>query len=141
MSLSLSGIAVSYLLSIFLAPLFHQHPGEQHSDSTVSGYHSHAGSTKSHAHTEKNASKKAATSHHSSETITPFHDMVGVVQVNPDNNIKPAKFSLAIILSIQSSVESCAPQFSRQNAFQSLPPPPRQDYCVQSATNLSPPQV
>ncbi len=144
MNLGLPGIIVvaAYLISLVLTPLFHQHPGEHHSASTDTGYHSHAGSSKpdKHAHS-KDDNRESAKPHHSSKTITPFQNMVGIVQVNAGDIINPARFSPVLVLAVQSSAKSYSNQFFWQYEFELLPPPTQQDYCVQSATNLSPPQA
>jgi len=144
MKLGLAGMAVLvfYLISIVLTPLFHQHPGEYHPGSINTGYHSHAEpfATDIPEHSEDN-NREDVESHHFSKTNTAFEDMVGIVQVNSRNIINPAKFSPIAVLFIQSSAESCSNQLSWQNAFNLLPLQPQQDYCVLTATNLSPPQA
>ncbi len=140
--LSRIAVPVFYLISLVLTPLFHQHPGEHHPGPRDKGYHSHAEPfaihTSEHGEDDHRADK---TPKHVGETIAPFEDMVGVVQVNPANMINPARFSPIQVLVIQSSAESCSNQLSWQDAFNWLPLQPQQDYCVFSATNLSPPQA
>jgi len=144
MKFSLSGmtVLVFYLISIVLTPLFHQHPAEYHPVSINTGYHSHVEPFAPHTseHREDD-SRENATPDHFDETITPFEDMVGFVQVNPESVINPAKFAPIAVLFIQSSAESCSNQLSWQNSFNLLSPQPQQDYCVLTATNLSPPQA
>ena len=144
MKFGLCGIAVlvSYLISIVLTPLFHQHPGEYHPGSINNGYHSHAElfATHTYEHSDDD-NREDPTPHHFGETITPFAGMVVVVQVNAGNIINPAKFSPILVLFIQSSAESCSNQICWQDVFNLLPRQTQQDYCVLTATNLSPPQA
>ncbi|MEE8126941.1 MAG: hypothetical protein V3T45_00170 [Nitrospinaceae bacterium] len=144
MKFSLSGmtVLVFYLISLVLTPLFHHHHEEHHPGSRDNGYHSHSEPfvTPTSEHGEDD-SRENATADHFDETITPFEDMVGFVQVNPESVINPAKFAPIAVLFIQSSAESCSNQLSRQNSFNLLSLQPQQDYCVLTATNLSPPQA
>jgi hypothetical protein len=135
-------VLVYYLISLALAPLFHLHPGEYHHGSINTGYHSHTEQFATHA-SERSADdiEENAVRDYLGETITLFEDVAGVVQVNPVTTINPAKFSPISVLFIQSSAESCSDQLSWQDAFNWLPLHPQQDYCVLSATNLSPPQA
>lgn len=133
---------VPYLISLVLNPLFHQHPGEHHPGSTNVGYHSHTEPFASHTseHSE-GFNQDDATPHHFGETLTLFEDMLGVVQVNQDYIINPAKFSPVLVLFIQSFAERYFNQLSWQDAFNLLALQPLQDYRVLTATNLSPPQA
>ena len=144
MKFRLSGIAVLafYSISIALIPLFHLHPGEHHPGSINTGYHSHTEPFATHTseHSE-NDNPEDATPHHFGETITPFEDMVGVVQVHSGNMFYPAKFSPVLVLFIQSSSEPCQSQVSKQNTLSLLSPHPQRDYSVLTSTNLSPPQA
>jgi len=145
MKLGLAGMAVLvfYLISIVLTPLFHQHPGEYHPGSINTGYHSHAEpfATDIPEHSEDN-NREDVESHHFSKTNTAFEDMVGVAQVNPGNIINPLKFPpISGVLILPMSSENRTNQFSRKNTLFFPSPYPQQDYCVLSATNLSPPQA
>ena len=144
MKFGLSGIVVLvfYLISLVLTPLFHQHPGEYHPGSINTGYHSHAEPFVTHTseHGEDD-NREDAIPHHFGETITPFEDMVGVVQVNPGNIINPAKVSLIFDIFIPTSSESCPNQLYWQHGFNLLPHQPQQDYSIFTATDLSPPQA
>ncbi len=144
MKFAFSGIAVLgfYVLSLVLTPWFHLHPGEYHPGSRDNGYHSHAELFATHT-SEHSAddNQEDATPQHVGETITPFEDMVGIVQVNPGDIINPATFPPVLVLSVQASVENCSNQVSWQDAFTLLPLQPQQDYYVLTATNLSPPQA
>ena len=143
--LGLSGTAVIlfYLISLFLTPLFHLHPGESHTDLIADVYHSHAAPFKpfSSEHSEDNH-QGDATIYHFSETITLLDDMVGIAQVNPGSIINPSKFpSISDVLIPPTSSESCQNQLPRQNILCLVPPQCQRDYSVLAATNLSPPQA
>ncbi|NIR49882.1 hypothetical protein GWN75_16175 [candidate division KSB1 bacterium] len=133
---------VFYLISIILAPLFHHHAEEHHHDSVNSGYHSHTApfSTHTSAH-HADGKQEDTTSQHFCDTITAHEDMVGVIQGHSGNTFNPVKFLSTLVSSIKSSLESNSHKVSRQYAFNLLPLQPQQDYCVLTATNLSPPQA
>ncbi len=144
LKLGIWGIAVLvfYLLALVLSPLFHLHPEVHHPGSAGNGYHSHTEPFASHT-SEHSAedNQEEATPDHFGETLVLFKDIVGVVQVSQSNTLNPAKFSPVLLLFIHSSAESCASQPTRKISFNLLPLQPQQDYCVQTATNLSPPQA
>ena len=142
MKFGLSGIIVLivYSISLLLTPWFHLHPGEHHSDTTGNVYHSHGESFAAHTSGhEKGDHQKGNYNHHFSETITAFDYMTGIARPNPGNFVNPTKFSTILVLFGQSFTESYSQQISRQDAFDLLLLQPQQDYCILSATNLSPP--
>jgi len=139
----LSGIAVLvfYLISIILTPLFHKHPGEHHPGSTNTRYHSHTEPFTTHTseHSDEDH-REDATPGHFSEPITASDEMVGVSQA-PGNIINSAKLASIVDIFIPKSSERCQSQVSQQNTLSLLSPQPQQDYCILTATNLSPPQA
>jgi hypothetical protein len=66
--------------------------------------------------------------------------MLGIVQAHFDNVVGLTEFSLAHV-TVQSSERGDSPNLTSRNAFESPFQLSQKDYCVQSATNLSPPQV
>ena len=144
MKFSLSGITVLifYTISLVLAPWFHLHPGEYHPGPIGDGYHSHAEPFKApiSEHSEDDHQTDESYSH-LGETITALDVMAGVARVNPSNIIHPAKFSLIVNTLISTSSEICQNQLSRKHPLSLLSPQPPQEYCLLTATNLSPPQA
>ena len=140
----LSGIVllVFYWVFLVLVPLFHLHPGEYHPDSIGDVYHSHAApfTPLSSEHNEDDHAEDEPINH-SSKTIAPSNEIVGVVRVNLNNIINSVKFSLALDIFLPTSSESSQRQLFRRESFSLSLPQGQRDYDVLAATNLSPPQV
>ena len=140
----LSGIMVLiiYSISLVLAPWFHLHPGDYHSDSTADIYHAHAESFTAHTcgHDETDQ-RQDKYNHHFDETTIAFGDMSGFARPITINSIKLPKFSTILVLFVKSTTESNSQQLLRQGTFNLSIVQSQQDYCVLAATNLSPPQV
>jgi hypothetical protein len=110
---------------------------ELHPGSTNAVYHSHAEPFNDHASEHAGDDHEAK---HAGKTITAFEAMLGIVQAHSDSVVDLAKFSLPYVASVQLPEIEDSSNHTSRNAFDSLYPQPHKDYCVQSATNLSPPQ-
>ncbi len=133
-------LLVFYMVAIVLTPLFHHHPEGHHPDSINSGYHSHVApfANHTHEHSEDDQHEDNSADHFGS-TMSSFKNMIGVVQVNPDNIFKFSKLPIAFNLVFHTFAENSVEQPSREITFKFLPHQPQQDYCVFAASNLSPP--
>lgn len=142
LSLSKTTVLFFYVIAIVLTPFFHHHPEGHHPDSANSGYHSHAApfASHTHEHSEDDQHEDNSTDHFSA-SITHFTGMMGVVQANTNNIFELVTLSITLDLLIQSTEGHYSSQFPQETDFNLLPLQPQQDYCILSATNLSPPQV
>ncbi len=131
-----------YMFAVVLTPLFHHHPEGHHPDSINSGYHSHVAPFADHSHDHSADDQHEDNSaDHFGSSMSVYKNMIGVVQVNPGNIFKVNKLPVAFNLVSQTFAQKCVDQPTREITFNFLPLRPQQDYCIFTATNLSPPQA
>lgn len=137
-SLPAGALIVTHLALCLLAPWFHQHPGHDHAEAKGGSHHAHAVpfAPPPSGHEEDDDHENAIL--HLFTVGNPSLELLrGATPAHSDNSV--AAVALIVVDWLVAAIPN--PALSRQGCFQSPILSPPQDYCVLSATNLSPPQV
>jgi len=132
-------LVIVHLMACVLLPWFHAHPGEDHADLKGNSYHSHAEPFASHAAEREDDDHQQAkeTAHLLFEGIRPMPGMLAAY-----GNPYDFRQSSPAIDFIDPAVVFASHAPLPAGFLSKIPiSPSLRDYCVLTATNLSPPQA
>jgi len=128
----------AHLATCLLAPWFHQHPGQDHAEVKGDSHHAHVSPfAPLPSEHEEDDDHENAILHLFTVGNTSQELLRGASPAHSDNSV--AAVVRIVVDWLVAAIPN--PALSRQGCFQSPILSPPQDYCVLSATNLSPPQA
>ena len=131
-------LIIAHLATCLLGPWFHQHPGQDHAEAKGGSHHTHASPSAPLAseHEEDDDHEDAIL--HLFTVGNPSLELLrGASPAHSENSV--AAVVMIVVDWLVAAIPN--PTLSRQGFFQSPILSNPQDYCVLSATNLSPPQA
>jgi len=131
-------LIIAHLAACLLASWFHQHPGQDHAEVKGGSHHAHASpfAPLPFEH-EEDDDHEDAILHLFTVGNTSLELLRGASPAYSENTV--AAVVLIVVDWLVATIPN--PALSCQGFFQSPIPSPPQEYCVLSATNLSPPQA
>jgi len=138
-SLPVGALIVTHLALCLLGSWFHQHPGHDHAEAKGGSHHAHAlpFAPLPSEHEEDDDDHEDAILHLFTVGNPSLELLRGASPAHSENSVAAV---VLIVVDLPFAAIS-NPGFSRQSLFKSSILPNPQDYCVLSATNLSPPQA
>lgn len=131
-------LIIAHLVTCLLAPWFHQHPGQDHAEANGSSHHAHASPIAPlPSEREEDDDHEDAILHLFAVGNTSLELLHGASLAHSDNSV--AAVGLIVVDWLVTTIPN--PVFAGQSLFKPSILPSPQDYCVLSATNLSPPQA
>jgi len=131
-------LIIAHLATCLLAPWFHQHPEQDHAEAKGDSYHAHASPfAPLPSEHEEDDDHEDAILHLFTVGNTSLELLRGAAPAHSENRV--ATVVLIVVDWLVAAIPN--PTLSRQGFFQSPILSNPQDYCVLSATNLSPPQA
>ena len=134
-----SALIVAHLVTCFLAPWFHQHPGHDHAEIKGGSYHSHASTFASQAQEFNQDHHDLQEALHLLEGSQLFDKMQASIEAHFGQIIAPGKFVPQIDFCGSPFVENSPPNFFVKTVIKLPPIQLARDYFALTATGLSPP--
>lgn len=132
-------LIIAHLATCFFASWFHQHPGHDHAEAKGNSHHAHGlpFTPLPSEHEEDDDDHEDAILHLFTVGNPSLELLRGASPAHSDNGV-----AAVVLIAVDWLVAAIPnPALSRQGFFQSPNLSNPQDYCVLSATNLSPPQA
>ena len=132
-------LTIAHLVTCFLAPWFHQHPGHDHAEVKGGSYHSHASTFDSHTSEVEQDYHDLASVFHLLEGLQPAEKMQATIAVQMGQITTMGKFAPHIDFFFLPFVAKSPPNSVFKTFLKLTPIQPGRDFFALTAAGLSPP--